>query len=154
MLPRRTRASRSANAPAPLSNGLNAAGLFPNPISPPYTLFDEASPENPALAGGILTLSTSTNSERMFYVQLEPIVDTSGPFFIEARLRFVSGSSSHPSRGPISIVLTTAPNVGTSLQIDQDRVFFNTCGRKQDTQLKTSTASRDRAAASPSGKRG
>lgn len=62
----------------------------------------------------------------MFYIQREPIVDTSGPFFIEARLRFVSGSSSLASRAPISIAFTTAPNIGTTLFIGLDRVFFNT----------------------------
>jgi hypothetical protein len=103
-----------------------SSGLFPDQISPPYTLFDEASPENPALSGGILTLSTSADAERMFYIQLEPIVDTSDPFFIEARIRFVSGSSSHVSRAPISIALTTAPDIGNTLFIDRDRVFFNT----------------------------
>ena len=109
-----------------VSNYQASSGLFPDQISPPYTLTDTASPENPALSGGILTLGTSADAERMSYIQLEPIVDTSGPFFIEARIRFVSGSSSHAARAPVSIALTTAPNIGNTLFIDLDRVFFNT----------------------------
>jgi PEP-CTERM motif-containing protein len=103
-----------------------SSGLFPNQISPPYTLIDTADPEAPALSGGVLTLGTSSNSESMFYTQLEPIVDTSGAFFIEARVRFVSGSSSSTARAPITISFTTAPNVGNALFIGLDRVFFNT----------------------------
>jgi hypothetical protein len=109
-----------------VSNYQASSGLFPDQISPPYTLFDDASPENPMLAGGILTLSTSANAERIFYSQFAPIVDTSAAFFIEARVRFVSGSSSSAARAPISIQFTTAPNVGNTLFIGPDEVFFNT----------------------------
>jgi hypothetical protein len=102
-----------------------SSGLFPDQISPAYTLFDEASPENPILSGGVLTLGSSPNSERMFYIQLEPLVDTSQPFYLEAKVKLVSGSSSDPSRGPINFLLTTAPGVGNTLHIDTDVVFFN-----------------------------
>lgn len=108
-----------------VSNYQASSGLLPNQISPPYTLFDDANPENPSVAGGILTLSTSENAERIFYSQLAPVVDTSGAFFIEARMRFVSGSTSSPSRAPFSISFTTAPGVGNALFIDRDSVFFN-----------------------------
>jgi len=110
-----------------VSNYQASSGLFPDEISPPYTLNDTANPEEPVLSGGILTLSTSADAtgEVMDYIQLAPIVDTSGPFFIEARVRLVSGSSLSSSRAPISIGFTTAPGVGNSLFIDHDEVFFN-----------------------------
>jgi hypothetical protein len=61
----------------------------------------------------------------MFYIQNDPTVDTSGSFFMEAVVRFVSGSSSITSRAPSGILFTTAPTVGNVLYIGADEVFFN-----------------------------
>ncbi len=35
-----------------------SGGLLPDQSSPAWTLFDDATPEDPVLSGGILTLST------------------------------------------------------------------------------------------------
>lgn len=103
-----------------------SSGLLPTQIGQPWTLVDTASPEDPVLGSQFLTISTSQDAENMFYIQSGSTVDTSGPFFMEARVRFASGSSATPSRAPISISFTTTPNVGNALFIGHDEVFFNT----------------------------
>lgn len=102
------------------------SGLMPNQITPPWTLTNSASPEVPVLGSQFLTLSTSTNAENMYYDHTGPTVETSSSFYMEARLRFVSGSNSVSWRAPIAIAFTTAPNVGGVLFIRGDEVFFNT----------------------------
>jgi len=132
-------AAASAPAAAGYVSSWNAAsGLYPDQISPPYSLFD-SSPADPVLAGGVLTVSTSAQLQQMYYRQLDPIVDTSGAFFIEARLRLVSGAASHASRAPISITFTTAPNVGNALQIHHDSVFFLTDNLVAGTKVAVDT---------------
>jgi hypothetical protein len=103
------------------------SGLLPTEISPPWALVDSASPENPVLGSQFLTLSTDQASENIFYIHTGPAVNsiTVAPFYIEAVVRFVSGSSS-AARAPVIIGLTTAPNVGNALFIRDDEVFFNT----------------------------
>jgi hypothetical protein len=45
---------------------------------------------------------------------------------IEARMRFVSGSSSTPAREPFQIYFTTAPSIGAALHIGPDRISLQT----------------------------
>lgn len=61
----------------------------------------------------------------MYYAQAGEMVDTSGSFVIEARLRYVSGATDHPDRTGSSIGFVTAPNIGNALFIHDDEVFFN-----------------------------
>lgn len=132
----------AASAPAAagyVSSWDAASGLFPDQISPPYSLFDSNPTVDPVLAGGVLTVSTSAQLQQMYYRQLDPIVDTSGAFFIEARVRLVSGAASDPSRAPISITFTTAPNVGNVLHIDHDSVFFLKDNLVADTKVAVDT---------------
>jgi len=44
------------------------SGLYPN-ASCPWVLFDSATPEAPALSGGVLTLATSEGAEDLYYLQ-------------------------------------------------------------------------------------
>jgi hypothetical protein len=106
-----------------------SSGALPTDVSPAWTLIDNASPEDPKLeplvAPEFLTLSTSGELENMWYALEPPAVDLSGSFYIEAVVRFVSGTSSHLARAPILIGFTTAPDVGNILFIGPDKVFFN-----------------------------
>lgn len=117
----------SQNACAgPLVSWQASSGNTPDQIANAWTLVDTANPEMPVLVNGVLTLSTSQQAESMYYDQRAPLLDTSSPFFIETRVRYVSGSTELPSRAPITILFTTARNVGNALFIEHDRVFFNT----------------------------
>ena len=116
-----------------------ASGLLPDQISPAWTLIDSATIENPALVGGVLTLSTSVEAENMAYIQTEPLIDTVSPFYIEARVRYVSGFSSSAARAPIIIGLTTAPNIGNILFIGEDEVFFNVANHTAGAKISVDT---------------
>lgn len=103
-----------------------SSGLFPDEISPPYTLTNTADTEVPFFSGVNLRISTSLpDDEVMFYGHSGSVLDTSGAFYVEARVRLVSGSSLSAVRAPITIAITTSPGVGNSFFIDHDAMFFN-----------------------------
>lgn len=102
-----------------------SSGLFPGDICPMWTLNDSATPEEPSVGGGKLTLSTSVNAENMLYVQSTWEISITNPLVIEVRAKFVSGSSSHAAHAPMGIAFTTAPNVGNVLYIGQDIMFID-----------------------------
>ncbi len=105
-----------------------ASGLFPDQVSPAWTGFDSAEPEQPELDGGVLTLSSSENLEHMYYIQEAPQIDVTLPFALETRMRFVSGSSAASNRAPGFIAVTTDVQEGVALFIDQDEMFVTTNG--------------------------
>jgi hypothetical protein len=111
-----------------ISNWNAPSGVLPNQIATPWTLFEDATPELPVLSGGVLTLSTTPDAERMIYSHSGSTVDMSGNFYIEARLKRVSGSTSSPNRAPISIGFTTTGSFGNILFIGNDEVFFINSG--------------------------
>jgi hypothetical protein len=101
-----------------------SSNLFPDEISPPYA-FTDAAVADRAFVGGNLRISTSAPaSELMFYGHSGSLLDTSGAFYVEARVRLVSGSSLSAVRAPITIAISTSPGVGNSLSIDHDAMFF------------------------------
>ncbi len=58
------------------------------------------------------------------YQQSAPYISFPDTTYIEARTRFVSGSTSAVNRTHISIKFTTAPNMGNILFIGQDEIFL------------------------------
>jgi hypothetical protein len=76
------------------------SGLLPEDVCPPWTLFEDASPEDPQLVGDVLVLSTSEDGENMNYRQLDAdIAAPADPFVLEARMRFVSGGATQQISG-------------------------------------------------------
>src|SRR6187402_2880572 len=75
-----------------------SSGTFPE--TPCWKLVDTASPENPVVQGGALVLSTSAASENMYYLWESSLFFPSTLVF-EARMKFVSGSSSTAARAPM-----------------------------------------------------
>lgn len=108
-----------------VSSWTASSGQLPTEIVPAWTLSDTASPEDPVLGSQFLTLSTSVDTENMRYIQSSPLLDTTDAFYIEATLRFVSGSTSAATRAPVFIGFTTTANVGNALFINHDSLFFN-----------------------------
>ncbi len=104
-----------------------ASGLFPNQVDPTMVLTDTATPEDPSLSGGVLTLSTSANAELMNYQQTGPAIAMPAILQIDANLRWVSGNSfAGPTspRTPVNIFFTTSAGVGNTLFIGEDRLFL------------------------------
>jgi hypothetical protein len=105
-----------------------SSGLYPDQISPPYTLFDTAAAD-PVLSGGVLTLTSSTGAlDLLGYDHSGAILDVPPNLQIEAAVRFVSGSSATPNRAPIGIQFVTAPGATNFLFIEADTIFTNNPG--------------------------
>ncbi|MCI0637188.1 MAG: hypothetical protein L0206_25225, partial [Actinobacteria bacterium] len=115
------------DAPFP-SEWIGTSGTPPDATCPAWALTDTATPEDPTLASGVLTLSTSPDLETMSYGQSAPDMATIGLLVLEARVRFVSGSSSAGNRAPASIAFTTAPDVGGLFFLGQDEIFVGSAG--------------------------
>lgn len=113
-----------AVAHADISLWQASSGLLPDQIAPPYTLQNSANPETPNLAGSVLTISTNSDLENMTYIQSGALIDMPTSFFVEVRVRFVSGSTSASNREPISIGFTTLPSIGQGLFIGPDLIFI------------------------------
>ena len=103
-----------------------SSGLLPNEIPHAYTFVDQADPEDPVLAGGVLTLATSEDAERMFYIQSGADLDVPDPWVIEFEMRQVSGASSIVQREPTLVFLTTKADEGQLMSIGADTIFMLT----------------------------
>lgn len=99
-----------------------SSGLTPDQIG--YTLNDTSAPEDPVLAGGVLSLISDDPLESMWYVMTEPDLDLQPVVEINFRMRYVSGTNTVNFRTPAGIFVTTAPGIGSILQIGDDEVFF------------------------------
>lgn len=115
--------SNWANAVDPVSNWDPASGQKPDEISEPYELGNNSGVQ-PVLDASKLTISTTTNSHNVFYIQREPLVDPSRKFTATVKMRLVSGTGTSPFRTSTGIAFTIAPSIGIVLWIDVDRVFF------------------------------
>ena len=100
-----------------------SSNLFPNQITPPWTLFDAATPENPVLSGGALTLATS-GLETLLYRMTGSQLSVPAILDITFTLRFVSGSAG-VTRGASGVGFYPAPNVGNNLWFETDTIFLN-----------------------------
>jgi hypothetical protein len=114
---------------APFSADWEAySALTPEQVCPPWTLTDSADPEDPVLAGDLLTLATSADAENMSYLQTAPAVAMPETFVFEARVRVVSGASSGANRAPGFVGFTTAPGVGGLFFLAADEIFLTAAG--------------------------
>lgn len=101
-----------------------ASGLFPNQVTPAMTLDNSASPENPALASGVLTIATDSFPEAMTYDSRGADLSVPSHLTISAEMRFVSGSTAFTSRSGASIQFVTAPGAGNILFFEADSIFL------------------------------
>lgn len=102
-----------------------SSGVLPNLGCPFWTLVDNSS-ASASLAGGVLTLATTVSgANNLGYNDAAPDVVVPNPWIIEWRGRFVSGSTSTPSRSAMMVTPFIGGNVGIGMGISQDRVFIN-----------------------------
>jgi len=102
-----------------------SSGLIPDQACPSWSLTDSATPENPVLTGGHLTIATSADAETMAYGHSGLTLQIPDPLIIEFRARFVSGSQSIDSRAPLTVHFTIAPDIGNGLYIRSGQMFLN-----------------------------
>ena len=115
------------------------SGLLPDQLVPPWMLIDSSPGFDPVLAGGVLTLATGSDGENMGYSYQLPVVDTSGPFFVEFDARFVSGTSSHVARAPMVVILVVGPSEGILFFMGLDVIFDNSANVTRGTTVLVDT---------------
>jgi hypothetical protein len=100
------------------------SGSLPDALSPPWTFGGSSAHQGQGLSAGVLTIATVGDSDSWFFSQEPPLGDLGAGFSIEARMRYVSGSSSDPSRAPAVIAFALGSNSGNALYIGEDRIFL------------------------------
>ena len=100
-----------------------ASGLLPDQVDCRMTLIDSSEPEDPSLAGGLLTLGNDSNPELMYYIMRDKAISVPAKPEVTVRMRYVSGASSGSLRSNAVIGITTAPEVGMALFIAEGEVF-------------------------------
>ena len=119
-----------------------ASGLLPTQVCPAWTLVDTAAGADPTLGTGGLSLATGAGEDMLFLQSgFDPVAPD--PFVIEARMRFVSGTSAASNRAPAAIVVTAASNAGVFLGIGADEIFLTASG---DVRGQSATVDTDGAA--------
>lgn len=113
------------------------SGQLPDAAGIGWVLTDSASPENPDLSGGVLTLQTSAQSETMQYSLTGTALDldVATPYWIEGTMRFDSGSQAAGWwRAPATLGIRVANGVMATLDIRRDLIFIrqgdNTLGQQ------------------------
>jgi hypothetical protein len=101
----------------------NAAAGLPTASTPAWLQTGSAL----SLTAGVLTLSTHSDAENVYFLQdssVNPGFSTLAGASIEARLRYVSGSTSGDARDPAFIGFTQDGNWGNALFIGNGRIFI------------------------------
>jgi len=101
-----------------------SSGLLPSEAGLPWQLTDTASPEDPLLGSGVLTLATDPDAELLYFTQAGDAVSIPLDLVVETTLRLLSGSAAAAHRAPVSVSYTLAPYFGGSLQIGLDEIFL------------------------------
>jgi hypothetical protein len=102
-----------------------ASGLRPDQMLYRWPLSRSGSPPLPVLSGGTLTFfSTNASSDNEFYLQSGDMLAMPSRLVIEARMRFVSQSTTRPDRTPACIGFATLSGIGNSLWIGPDQIFL------------------------------
>jgi hypothetical protein len=141
----------SAAAQTPTASVWQASsGLLPTQVCPAWSLMD-TSASDPVLAPSGLTISDAPG-EDLFYFQTDAldVAPVPDPIVFEARMRFISGSSSGNNRAPANIVITTAPNTGTLFGIGADEIFLTGVGDVRSQTASVDTRARRTSIASSS----
>jgi hypothetical protein len=102
-------------------------GTTPDAAVPQWDLVDSASPENPVLAGGVLSLATNALAERMYYSMDGADADFSGQtsYWLEARLRVNTQSlTSGWWRAPVTMGIGFAGGGLAIFELRRDYVYL------------------------------
>lgn len=107
-----------------------ASGLFPTNASPSWYFYSEPA-STMTIGAGSLRIETSPAFARATYFHDRDVLSIPTNFVIEARVRYISGSSTVPGRAAAGISFFTRKGVANWLWIGQDEVFVNSGARLQ-----------------------
>src|SRR4026207_292285 len=106
------------------------SGSFPTNANPSWLFYGEPT-NSVTLAAGILRLETSPAFARATYFQEFYALSVPTNLVIEARMRFVNGSSTTPARSAAGVYFYPQKGVANYLWIGQDEIFVNAGTRFQ-----------------------
>jgi hypothetical protein len=132
----------SATLPAQVIETYSASsGRTP---SAPWVLANTALPAQPTVQNGQLVVETAMDAENMFYTQSRTDLTFPFPstFVLEASVRYVSGSTSHQARAPITIQVNPLPLVGNTLNVGCNEIFILSADLQRGATAAVSTADR------------
>lgn len=104
-----------------------ASGTTPNAAVPQWDLVDNASPEDPALSAGVLTIGGTAIAEQMYYSMDGANADFSGQtsYWLEARLRVNTQSlTSGWWRAPVTMGIGFAGGGLAIFELRRDYVYL------------------------------
>jgi hypothetical protein len=101
-----------------------SSNLLPNAVDPNWTLVD-TSPGSPSLTGGTLTIQTSGgHSARQFYTMTNTDFSGATPYWVEAEMKFVSGSETSGWWRSGGIIAIKNDGFNAFLGIRKDFIFL------------------------------
>jgi hypothetical protein len=117
--------AQAADAGATGVSTWNGADGLPDVACPAWTLVDSASPEEPSLAAGVLTVSTDLDAEAMGYLQQDAELITPSMRIIEGTVRYIGGSASVADRAPAIMGFRTDTDLKKNiLMIAEGEIFL------------------------------
>jgi RHS repeat-associated protein len=120
-----------------------ASGLTPDQVCPAWKLEVPSGAPPPTLSGGSLQITNTSTNQPVDYNQEEPnqTLSVPDPLVIEARMRFVSGTTTNSTREPANIGFATAPSFGSVLQIGKGLVFLTKSETERGATASVDTSS-------------
>ena len=106
------------------------SGVLPTAATPPWEFYSEPT-STVDLSPDFLRLETSPSFSRATYFQEYNALSIPADFVIEARVRYVSGSSTTPARAAAGISFFTEKGIANWLWIGDDEIFVNSGARFQ-----------------------
>lgn len=121
----------------PQANYSAASGVLPSDdVCTPWTFVDTADPEAPTFSGGALRVASSADAENMFFYHAEAALSFPAVFVFEARMKFISGATSTPSRAAASMAFVYGPQgMKNMVQMSATEVFILSAENTKGTSI-------------------
>jgi hypothetical protein len=101
-----------------------ASGILPSQMNCPWTLINNS--VGPVLAGGILSIATTANSQNTYYQQTQAqLAMPSDSLVITWKTKVISNSTSSTSRAADAVEVEVSPFRGTVVFVGNGEIFFN-----------------------------
>jgi len=101
-----------------------SSGQLPEDICPQWELINDADIEQPFFDDDSLVISTSIQSENMWYRSMSPLIEFPDTLIVETRMRLASGFSNTSYHAPSQIGIGPGNNLANTLWIGIDEVFL------------------------------
>jgi hypothetical protein len=98
--------------------------LTPDQVCPAWMLLNTESLPTPTLTGDTMVIETPGPDTLPYLFYQQNPTNFPDPFVVEFRMKLESGSSNHDFRAPAGVQFFIAPDTGSTLWIDNDKIFL------------------------------